>query len=165
METGATEAETSQDHSDTKSHKSVYLKKTKKISRKYSLPQTEDSESLTQTKKKKGGKGKKTNNVQYPTKNFLPNFKSPHLDFLEQFLGVNIRQYEFIRYLDEKDGISLKDYEHLYNMPEFTEAFEAMFKCRYLYRELMLSRSGLKAKRIHQKKLYVFEDAFRAKKF
>ena len=78
---------------------------------------------------------------------------------------MDIRQYDFITYLLEKDGISLKDYEHLYNMPEFSAAFEAMFKCRHLYRELMLSRSGLKAKKVHQSKLYVFEDAFRTRIF
>jgi hypothetical protein len=163
--TNNTQEETCRDSSDTSSHKNGSLRKTKKISKKYSLPDTEDSASQAHTKKKKGGKGKATKNPQYPTKNFLPNFKTPHLDFLQAFLKVDIRQYDFIRYLDEKDGISLKDYEHLYNMPEFTQAFEAMFKCRYLYRELMLSRSGLKAKRVHQRKLYVFEDAFENKIF
>ena len=40
-----------------------------------------------------------------------------------------------------------------------------MFKCRYLYRELLLSRSDRETKKIHQRKLYVFEEAFDSKSF
>jgi hypothetical protein len=40
-----------------------------------------------------------------------------------------------------------------------------MFKCRYLYRELLLSRSDPETKKIHQRKLCVFEEAFESKSF
>lgn len=154
--------------SETQHHKVDSIGKTKKISKTYrseNLQETSDSESQSHSKKKKNGKGKNAKNKQYPTKNFLPNFKGPHLQFLRSYLQEDLMQYEFIRYLEDKDGISLKDYECLYNMPEFQGAFEAMFKCKFLYRELMLSRSCLNAKKVHQRKLYVFEDAFRTKTF
>jgi hypothetical protein len=50
-------------------------------------------------------------------------------------------------------------------MKEFSAAFEAMFECKYLYRDLLLSRSILPTKKIHMRKLPVFEEAFRAQKF
>jgi hypothetical protein len=40
-----------------------------------------------------------------------------------------------------------------------------MFRCRYLYRELLLSRSDPETKKIHQRKLHVFEEAFYSKSF
>jgi len=48
---------------------------------------------------------------------------------------------------------------------EFQEAFEKFFRTRYLYRELMLSRSSLKARKVHIKKIHVFENAFITKEF
>lgn len=72
---------------------------------------------------------------------------------------------EIIEYLRGKNGISLEDYERLYRMKEFSAAFEAMFRCKYLYRELLLSRSILATKKDHMKKLYVFEEAFRSQSF
>jgi hypothetical protein len=53
------------------------------------------------------GKGPKT---AYPTKNFLPNFKGPHISFLQKRLGAEVEKHPFVQYLREKDGISLKDY-------------------------------------------------------
>lgn len=47
----------------------------------------------------------------------------------------------FLKYLKEKNGISLEDYQELYRFEEFLDAFDAMFASRYLFRELILSRS------------------------
>ncbi len=104
-------------------------------------------------------------NSQYPTKNFLPNFKGPHLQYLERYIGPQVNNLEFIQYLRKKDGISLRDYEQLYQTPEFHDAFESMFRCKYLYRDLLLSRSDPYTKKIHQRKVHVFEDAFKAQSF
>ncbi len=59
--------------------------------------------------------------------------------------------------IKEKKGISLKDYENLYNTPEFESAFKLFFARRVLYRELISSRSILAVKKMHHKKLRVFE--------
>ena len=59
----------------------------------------------------------------------------------------------------------MNDYETLYNEPRFEKAWEKFFRTKVLYRELMISRSSLKARRIHMKKLYVFEEAFLTKEF
>jgi hypothetical protein len=40
-----------------------------------------------------------------------------------------------------------------------------MFRCKYLYRELLLSRSMIGTKKNHMRKLQVFEKAFRTKVF
>lgn len=102
----------------------------------------------------------------YPTKNFLPNFKGPHIQYLEDELGEEVtNSFEIVRNIKEKNGISMNDYETLYNEPRFEKAWEKFFRTKVLYRELMISRSSLKARRIHMKKLYVFEEAFLAKEF
>ena len=59
----------------------------------------------------------------------------------------------------------MSDYEALYNVPAFEQSFKVFFKTKVLFRELMLSRSSLKARRIHMKKLSVFEEAFLSKEF
>jgi hypothetical protein len=115
-----------------------------------------------ETRRGRMGRGPKPT---YPTKNFLPNFKGPHLSFLQKILGSEVEKHPFVQYLRSKDGISLKDYENLYKIEEFEEAFKAMFKCRFLYREMLLSRSDPETKKIHQRKLYVFEEAFLSKSF
>lgn len=71
----------------------------------------------------------------------------------------------FMKYLKKKNGISLEDYQKLYSFEEFYDIFEAMFASRYLFRELMLSRSHVETKKIHQRKINVFERAFRTKVF
>jgi hypothetical protein len=102
----------------------------------------------------------------YPTKNFLPNFKGPHLQYLEKELGARyVNNFNLIKEIKAKSGISMNDYEMLYKVPEFQEAFVNFFKTKVLYRELMLSRSSLTARKTHMKKLAVFEDAFLSKEF
>lgn len=59
----------------------------------------------------------------------------------------------------------MKDYETLYNTPEFEQAFTKFFDQKVLYRELMISRSSLRARKIHMQKLDVFQRAFREKVF
>jgi len=50
----------------------------------------------------------------------------------------------------------MKDYEILYNVEEFQEAFTIFFREKVLYRYLMISRSSMKARKVHLKKLSVF---------
>jgi hypothetical protein len=82
--------------------------------RKFGDDQSENSESFSGTdcherrrhhKKMKEDKGK-----PYPTKNFLPNFKGPHLNFLQKYLKLTDEMFNsigFINYLRNKDGISM----------------------------------------------------------
>ena len=56
-------------------------------------------------------------------------------------------------------------YEELYNVPQFQSVFEEMFQSRYLYRSMMISRSEVQAKKNHEKKIVVLEEAFKNKKF
>jgi hypothetical protein len=50
----------------------------------------------------------------------------------------------------------LVDYEELYKIVEFREAFEEMFNKKILYRSLMISKGQEETRRIHMEKLYVF---------
>jgi hypothetical protein len=59
----------------------------------------------------------------------------------------------------------MKDYEILYKVEEFQGALKKFFKNKVLYRMLMLSRSSVKARKVHMKKLSVFEKAFEEKSF
>lgn len=59
----------------------------------------------------------------------------------------------------------MKDYEVMYRTKEFEETFNVFFDQKVLYRELMISRSSLRARIIHMQKLDVFERAFRGKVF
>ena len=65
----------------------------------------------------------------------------------------------------KKDGVSMKDYEALYNIPEFRTAFEKFFSESVLYRELLISRSNLKNRLVFVKFLCVFNRAFLSKNF
>jgi hypothetical protein len=70
----------------------------------------------TKYKKKTGDKPK-----GYPTKNFLPCFKMPHINFLRKKLGSDkVDNFELIKTLINKNGISMEDYKNLYLIPEFT---------------------------------------------
>ena len=61
------------------------------------------------TKKGKGLRGKATN--PYPTKNFLANFKGPHIQFLRHKLGFDyVNSFEIVDKIWSKNGISMKDY-------------------------------------------------------
>ena len=102
----------------------------------------------------------------YPTKNFLPNFKGPHLQYLEKELGKNfVNSFEVVQEIKMKNGISMKDYENLYRISAFEEAFDKFFKNKVLFRELMISRSSTKARKVHILKLNVFEEAYHSKNF
>jgi hypothetical protein len=76
----------------------------------------------------------KAKKPQYPTKNFLPNNKVPHLNFLKKHYPNCMIDYPDIAKIDKKDGISLKDYEYLYRIPECRPIFKKMFEQRILYR-------------------------------
>ena len=56
----------------------------------------------------------------YPTKNFLPAFKTPHIQYLENNLGADyVNSFSLVQKIQAKNGISMKDYENLYKIPEF----------------------------------------------
>lgn len=94
--------------------KVVTYKKTHMI-KKHSEDDSNQLESTGSSTKSRRGRKSKAIKTAYPTKNFLPNFKSPHISFLEKKLGkVAANNHPFIQYLKAKDGISLKDYENLY---------------------------------------------------
>lgn len=59
----------------------------------------------------------------------------------------------------------MKDYERLYKISEFEEAWKKMFDTIYLFRALMISRCQADARREFVKKIYVFKKAFLEKKF
>ena len=49
----------------------------------------------------------------------------PHLDFLCKKLGKDyVNSFAVVKRLRAKNGISMKDYEDLYSIVEFREAFE-----------------------------------------
>ena len=53
--------------------------------------------------------------VQYPTKNFLQNFRRAHLDYI-------------LKSLTGKNSSNMKTYADIYQIPEFEHIFENMFK-------------------------------------
>lgn len=60
----------------------------------------------------------------YPTKNLLPNFKGPHIQYLQKKLGASfVNSFEIVQTIISKNGVSMKDYETLYNIAEFQETF------------------------------------------
>jgi len=148
-----------------------YSLKTRKI-RNYRILRESDSEEesseevhrtrRTRRVKRKRGEAKDA----YPTKNFLPAFKGPHLQFLSEQKGMDyMMSFPLIQDIKEKNGISMTDYEKLYKVPEFEEVWKEMFETRYLYRAMMLSRSTAVARKIHVKKIPVFQEAFVTKIF
>jgi hypothetical protein len=70
-----------------------------------------------------------------------------------------------MRKLMKKDGISKKDYEDMYKIKEFELAFECLFAEKVLYRALLQCRSLQEVKKVFQKKLHVFHEAFLTKIF
>lgn len=115
-------------------------------------------------------KDKSTKNAgkiaQYPTKNFLQNFKGAHYDYLKKFFSEDqLKKYPAVEHLRGKKSVSRSLYQSLYSIPEFHPAFEKMFSSKYLYRSMMLSRSELAAKKNHEKKIDVLEEAFRSQTF
>jgi hypothetical protein len=102
----------------------------------------------------------------YPTKNFLPNFKMPHLEYLYQNVSKELlARYPVVQEIHKKSGISMKDYQTLYSISAFTEVWRELFASRRLYLDLMTSRSSQEVKKIHQKKIAVFEKAFIKQEF
>jgi hypothetical protein len=103
---------------------------------------------------------------QYPTKNLLQNFKGAHLSYLRSKMSEReLKCNQGYAVLEGRNCMSMQAYVELYSTPAFEVLFEEMFASRYLHRAMMLSRSELLAKRNHSKKIAVFEEAFRSKKF
>jgi hypothetical protein len=99
--------------------KSSILFKTKKISKKYIDESSEEYSKGTRRTKYKKNSGEKPKG--YPTKNFLPCFKMPHIDFLRMKLGKDyVDRLELIKRLKKKNGISMSDYQDLYSVEEFS---------------------------------------------
>ena len=94
---------------------------------------------IKETKKKSIFKVKKP---QYPTKNFLQNFKSAHHDFLKSRVAPEILgRYQVVERLTSKIGMNMKAYCELYSIEDFEAIFKEMFASKFLYRAMMLSRS------------------------
>lgn len=102
----------------------------------------------------------------YPTKNFLPNFKMPHLEYLYSSVSKEVlARYPEVQEIHKKSGISMKDYQTLYSISAFSDVWRELFASRRLYLDLMTSRSSQEVKKIHQKKIAVFEKAFIKQEF
>lgn len=123
-----------------------------------SFSEEEESEENGRTRKTRKIKRKKGETKDsYPTKNFLPAFKGPHLLHLEYTFGEEfVNSFPIVQQIQDKNGISMSDYEALYKEVAFEKAWKEMFATRQLYRDLMLSRSTTEARKIHIKKIPVF---------
>jgi len=117
------------------------VEKKKKI-RKDRSRESEDDSDYRRARKNKNKKPASEKVKGYPTKNFLPPFKIPHLDFLRLKLGEEMfNSYHILTDLTEKRGVSMLDYQNIYKIPEFNDIFEEFFSKKILYRDLMLSRA------------------------
>lgn len=72
---------------------------------------------------------------------------------------------EIIQRINSKFGISMKDYEDLYNMKELRPIWAKMFECKFLFRALMVSRCVTEVRKVYVPKLPVFEKAFEEHRF
>lgn len=107
----------------------------------------------------------KTKNVNnYPTKNCLALFKSAHFAYLEK-QHINFKDFEVLRVLRKKSGAAKADFVSLYMVKELEGVWSQMFKRKYLYHYLMLSRSFSKQKSIFQDQIKVLEKAYQTKEF
>ncbi len=58
--------------------------------------------------------------IQYPTKNFLQNFKGAHHDYLRKYFSEEVLQnYPAVERLKGKNSVSRSLYQQLYNISEF----------------------------------------------
>lgn len=125
-----------------------------------------DAYRKTKVEKKKKVKNGDSKIPQYPTKNFLQNFKGAHMDYLKSYIPLErLQNYTVTKHLLGSNNISMKIYADLYSITEFRPVFERMFAERYLYRHMMLSRSETTAKKNHSRKISVFEEAFKLGEF
>lgn len=130
---------------DMSSHESQYLRDFRATKRKE-----------TTEEKRKG----------YPTKNFLSNFKTQQISYIKCHTDKELfNSCALITKILKKNGINMKDYEELYNVEAFRPALEKYFASRQIYRDLIVSRVSQHFKRIYSRKLHVFEEAFKARRF
>ncbi len=139
--------------------------KNKKISKERKA--TKDLKHLKGKRRRKGERNKLQQAVDgYWTKNLLPFAKKHHFDHIEKYKGGNfLKLYPELQAIKNKHGITMEDYELLYNIQELEEVWKVFFSSKYLYRELMMSRTEDRYKVIYVGFLNKFEDAFRKRKF
>lgn len=111
-------------------------------------------------------KDKKVYKNNHPTKNFLASFKMAHIYYLYKSLGKEyVDSFPYINRLEKQNGITKKDFVDLYKIYQFEDTFKKMFFTKQLFRNLMLSKSRIQHRKVHQKKLFNFEKAFKTKQF
>ena len=105
------------------------------------------------------------------TKNFLPFFRNAHRDYLVLYWKKNkiggMQDHPILaRILFSKGNkVTLQDFETIYKMRELTACWISMFRERYLYRHLMLSRALIEQRHEYNQKMHIFEYAFIGRSF
>ena len=89
---------------------------------------------MTKTKKVK-----KSKREQYPTKNFLPSFRTSFLGYISRNYGnpEEFDKFEIVKRIRGKACINLRDYNDLFRQEEFRPILKNYFKNQVIMRDLM----------------------------
>jgi hypothetical protein len=111
----------------------------------------------------------------YWTNNLLRWAKKYHLDWInENFSQRFMKEHPEVSKVFNKicaktgkkmEGINMADYVTIYEEKDLEKVWSKFFSKKVLYRELMLSKTDAKVKKVYTKFMSRFERAFRTKKF